>query len=94
MATKAQLKAWAERMEADLQQVVRFWMQHSLDRECGGYFNNLDRDGTCYDTNKQMWLQGRQVGACGRIRSGDARGPPSRRQDSFLLSHGRCCDCI
>jgi len=64
MATTDELERWAGRIDADLQQVVRFWLDHSLDRECGGYFNNLDRDGACYDTNKQMWLQGRQVRGC------------------------------
>ena len=31
------------------------------DRTHGGYFNNLDRDGTVYDTTKHVWLQGRQA---------------------------------
>ncbi len=41
--------------------VMPFWMKHSPDRECGGYFNCLDRDGAVYDTKKHVWLQGRQV---------------------------------
>jgi N-acylglucosamine 2-epimerase len=41
--------------------VVPFWLAHSLDHECGGYLNMLDRDGSVYDTDKAIWLQGRGV---------------------------------
>ena len=44
-----------------LHDVIPFWEQHSLDRECGGYFNCLDRAGKVFDTDKFLWLQGRQV---------------------------------
>ena len=41
--------------------VVPFWLNHSLDREHGGQFNSLDRDGSVFDTDKSMWLQGRAL---------------------------------
>ncbi|MHB9130723.1 MAG: n-acyl-d-glucosamine 2-epimerase [Armatimonadota bacterium] len=41
--------------------VIPFWQRHSPDRECGGYFTCLDRDGSVYDTDKFVWLQARQV---------------------------------
>jgi len=44
-----------------LEDVIPFWEKHSLDRECGGYFTCLGRDGTVYDTDKFVWLQARQV---------------------------------
>lgn len=44
-----------------LDDVVPFWLNHSLDQQYGGYFNMLDRDGSVYDTDKAMWLQGRGV---------------------------------
>jgi N-acylglucosamine 2-epimerase len=44
-----------------LQNVVPFWLQHSIDREHGGFFTCLDRHGKVYDTDKFVWLQGRQV---------------------------------
>lgn len=47
--------------------VLPFWLNHSLDKKNGGYFNNLDRDGKVYDTTKQMWLQGRQVWMMSRL---------------------------
>lgn len=39
--------------------VIPFWLNHSLDREHGGQFNSLDRDGSVFDADKAMWLQGR-----------------------------------
>jgi N-acylglucosamine 2-epimerase len=44
-----------------LQRVIPFWLNHSRDKEFGGYLTSLDRDGTVYDTDKWMWLQGREV---------------------------------
>jgi N-acylglucosamine 2-epimerase len=44
-----------------LQNVIPFWEKFSLDEEFGGYFTCLDRRGKVYDTDKFIWLQGRQV---------------------------------
>jgi len=44
-----------------LEDVIPFWEKHSIDRECGGYFTCLDRDGSVFDTDKFVWLQARQV---------------------------------
>ncbi|MCE2473743.1 MAG: AGE family epimerase/isomerase, partial [Anaerolineae bacterium] len=44
-----------------LESVVPFWLNYSLDRVNGGQFNSLDRDGTVFDTDKSMWLQGRAL---------------------------------
>ena len=41
--------------------VLPFWERYSPDKEHGGYFNHLDRDGAVYDTTKNVWLQARQV---------------------------------
>jgi N-acylglucosamine 2-epimerase len=41
--------------------IIPFWETHSPDREQGGYFTCLDRQGKVYDTDKFVWLQGRQV---------------------------------
>ena len=46
-----------------LENVIPFWMQYSRDEQYGGYLTSLDRDGTVYDTDKWMWLQGREVWA-------------------------------
>lgn len=44
-----------------IENVLPFWLRHSRDEKNGGYFTCLRRDGSVYDTDKFMWLQGRQV---------------------------------
>ncbi|GMQ80119.1 MAG: AGE family epimerase/isomerase [Planctomycetia bacterium] len=41
--------------------VVPWWMNHSLDAEYGGYYSLLGRDGRPWATDKYMWMNGRQV---------------------------------
>jgi N-acylglucosamine 2-epimerase len=41
--------------------VVPFWLNHSLDDEYGGYLHCLERDGTPFDHDKFLWMQGRAV---------------------------------
>ena len=44
-----------------LNNVLPFWLQNSQDKEFGGYFTCLDREGKVFDTDKFIWLQGREV---------------------------------
>ena len=44
-----------------LQNVIPFWLEKSQDKEFGGYFTCLDRQGNVFDTDKFIWLQGREV---------------------------------
>ena len=44
-----------------LNNVLPFWLKNSQDKEYGGYFTCLDRKGNVFDTDKFIWLQGRQV---------------------------------
>jgi len=41
--------------------IIPFWERCSPDREFGGYFTCLLRDGMVFDTDKFVWLQARQV---------------------------------
>jgi N-acylglucosamine 2-epimerase len=41
--------------------ILPFWLRNSKDNLNGGYFTCLDREGNVYDTDKFIWLQGRQV---------------------------------
>jgi N-acylglucosamine 2-epimerase len=62
------LSTYAERYRRHLTEaVIPFWMAHGLDREHGGTFTCLDRDGAVYDTKKYMWLQGRAVWMFSRL---------------------------
>lgn len=55
-------KQLAEQYKSELlDKVIPFWLEKSQDKEFGGYFTCLDRDGSVYDTDKFIWLQGREV---------------------------------
>lgn len=55
-------KQTSERYRKELlENVLPFWLEHSVDREYGGYFTCLDRDGRVFDTDKFVWLQAREV---------------------------------
>ena len=44
-----------------LNDIIPFWLRYSIDREYGGFFTCLDREGKVFDTDKFIWLQARQV---------------------------------
>ena len=44
-----------------LNNVLPFWLDKSQDKDFGGYFTCLDRAGNVFDTDKFIWLQGREV---------------------------------
>ncbi|MFN5427720.1 MAG: AGE family epimerase/isomerase, partial [Bacteroidota bacterium] len=61
-APAASLKSYAELYRQELTgNILPFWLSHSKDEKNGGFFTCLDRQGKVYDTDKFMWLQGRQV---------------------------------
>lgn len=41
--------------------IIPFWSKNCIDREYGGFFTSLDRNGSVYDTTKYMWMQWRIV---------------------------------
>ncbi|WP_421948113.1 AGE family epimerase/isomerase [Phaeodactylibacter xiamenensis] len=75
------------------ERVIPFWERHSPDREYGGYFTCLLRDGQVYDTDKFIWLQARQVWTFSKLYNNQ-----EQRQEwldlallgaNFLEKHGR-----
>ncbi|XP_067881740.1 N-acylglucosamine 2-epimerase isoform X2 [Heterodontus francisci] len=50
---------WKVRSELD--RTLEFWLQHSHDKELGGFFTCLSQKGMVYDDLKYIWLQARQV---------------------------------
>ena len=44
-----------------LEKVIPFWLTKSQDLGNGGYFTCLDREGNVFDTDKFVWMQGREV---------------------------------
>lgn len=73
------------RFEQNLAHSRKFWLQHSLDEEFGGYFTCLDRDGSVYDPRKYVWLMGRAVWMFSKLGDVDA----ARRILDFLRKHAR-----
>ena len=60
--TKNDFAAMAARYKSELyDSVLPFWLDKSQDKEYGGYFTCLNRDGSVFDTDKFVWLQGREV---------------------------------
>lgn len=56
------MKSYGEKYKTELvQNVMPFWEKYSLDKVGGGFFTCLDREGNVFDTDKFMWLQGRQI---------------------------------
>lgn len=82
--------------DALLNDVLPFWMKHSPDRECGGYFTCLDRAGKVFDTDKFLWLQARQVWTFAMLHNRmEARAEwlgMAEHGAKFLLEHGRAAD--
>ena len=57
---KNYLQCWRDTYRSELlDNVMPFWMEHGLDRENGGVYTCLDRDGALMDTTKSVWFQGR-----------------------------------
>lgn len=76
------LKEYAQRYWACLlESVIPYWQRYSVDRQYGGFFTCLDRDGSVYDTRKYVWLQGRQIWMFSRLYN-----EVERRQDWLDLA--------
>jgi N-acylglucosamine 2-epimerase len=75
-----------------LDDVIPFWERHSPDRDNGGFFTCLDRQGGVYDTDKFMWLQGRQVWTFAMLYNRLEKRPAwleiARHGATFMRQHG------
>ncbi len=76
-----------------LEQIIPFWEKFSIDAEFGGYFTCLDRQGKVYDTDKFVWLQGRQIWMFATLYNKVEQDPKwleiATHGANFLLQHGR-----
>lgn len=76
-----------------LQAIIPFWANRSIDREYGGYYTCLDREGHVFDTDKFIWLQGRQVWLFSmiynRIEKKEAWLALARSGAEFMKKYGR-----
>lgn len=62
--TDQYLREWHTRYRNDLlNNILPFWLRYGFDRENGGVYTCLDRQGNLMDSTKSVWFQGR----CGFI---------------------------
>lgn len=85
---KAYLEIYRKNLFAS---VIPFWMSHSLDRECGGYFTCLDETGKIYDPSKYVWLQAREVWMFAKLYNTVERKPEWLETADLGLSFLRKC---
>jgi N-acylglucosamine 2-epimerase len=75
-----------------LDNVLPFWIDKSQDHEYGGYFTCLDRVGNVFDTDKFIWLQGREVWMFSMLYNKVDRNPEwlecARQGGEFLKKYG------
>jgi len=76
-----------------LENVLPFWEKYSIDKEFGGYFTCLERDGSVFDTDKFMWLQGRQIWTMStmydKVQAKEEWKSIAEHGARFILDHGR-----
>ena len=79
--------------ETLLNNIIPFWEQYSLDLKNGGYYTCLDGNGNVYDTDKFIWLQGRQAWTFSmlynRVEKNEKWLSIAKNGIDFLKTHGR-----
>ena len=77
-----------------LDNTLPFWIEHAVDRQCGGFITSLDRDGTIVDTDKGVWVQGRFTWMLGELYNNVEQRPEwlelARHGGDFIERH--CID--
>lgn len=86
-----------KRYEQELyDRVIPFWEEHCIDKEYGGYFTSLDRDGSVYDTEKYMWMQWRIVYMFAKFAVANGGRQEwidiAKKGYDFLYAHGKSPD--
>lgn len=75
-----------------LNDIIPFWERNSIDREHGGYFTCLQTNGKVYDTDKFMWLQGRQAWTFSmlynKVEKNDKWLQIAKHGIDFIIKHG------
>ena len=87
-------KKLAEQYKNELfNNIIPFWMNNSVDNLYGGYMTCLDREGIVFDTDKFVWLQGREVWMFSSLYNKVEKRPEwlemALHGARFLLDHGR-----
>lgn len=88
------MKEYAQQYRKELlENVVPFWLECSRDRQYGGYLTSLDRKGEVYDSDKYVWLQGREVWCFSMLYDKVEKRPEwlemARQGAEFLRKYGK-----
>jgi N-acylglucosamine 2-epimerase len=88
------LKSYASLYKSELlDNILPFWLAYSKDDVNGGYFTCLDRQGNVFDTDKFIWLQGREVWCFSYMYTHVAKKPEwlqmAKHGADFLEKYGR-----
>jgi len=86
------LPALRDRFHEDLfNSMLPFWDEHGVDREHGGIYCFLDYDGTCVDSRKFLWFQGRGIWIYSYLYNHFGQNPShleiARSIKDFVLEH-------
>ena len=88
------LKSYSLQYKTELlDSILPFWIKHSVDQQNGGFFTCLDQFGQVYDTDKFIWLQGRQVWCFAYMYNNIEKKQEwldvAKHGADFLIKHGR-----
>jgi N-acylglucosamine 2-epimerase len=76
MKDKTYFQHWAQKYKDTLiQDIMPFWMKHGWDREHGGVYTCVNRDGSLMDSTKSVWFQGRFAFVCAFAYNNVERNP-------------------
>lgn len=86
-------QTYKKKYQQELESVISFWEKNSIDREYGGFFTFLDRNGGVYDTDKFMWLEWREVYMFSTLYSSYRKNSEwleyAQHGFEFLTAHGK-----
>ena len=74
--------------------VVPFWLRHGVDREKGGLFSFLDRDGSLLSTDKGGWAQGRAAWTFSALCNRLDKQEHLEQREHWLSAARSCADFV
>ena len=87
MSIETYAKYWAENYKEDLtHNIMPFWLKNGLDKEHGGIYTCVARNGQLIDTTKSVWFQGRFAFICSYAYNNIEKNPAKLTLD-FIEKH-------
>ncbi len=80
---------WGSRVKTELlTNIMPFWIKNGWDRQHGGVYTCLDRDGSLMDTTKSVWFQGRFGWMCASAYN------HVKKDATWLKASKSCCEFL